>query len=145
MKKCLPFLPGFGIALVGVLVVVIPGVLLPICEAEPLGWVTSFRPTMRCFWMGQAVILLGCCVVVAGIVLLIRLNRDTGFAIGLLLLALGAALILVSLNAIIGSVCGHQHSPCQVGTKPGVRLAGGLICLYGLGLWLWSLKRQPAR
>jgi hypothetical protein len=141
MKKPLACLPGCGVLLLGVLVVLVPVTLFPVCEADHLGWVTDYQPVMRCFWYGQAEILLGICVGVAGVALLLRPSRDTAFAVGFVLLALGAAIVLVSLNAVIGSVCGHAQSRCQIGTKPATRLAGGLTCLMGVCLLLWSLRK----
>ena len=141
MKKWLACLPGFGVLLLGVLVALIPVALFPVCESDHLGWVTEYRPTMRCFWYGQAEILLGICTSVAGLALLLRPTRDGGFVVGCILIALGAAIFLVSLNGVIGSVCAHAHSRCQIGTKPATRLAGGLTCLVGVGLLVWSLRK----
>ncbi|MFC1652292.1 DUF4418 family protein [Planctomycetota bacterium] len=141
MKSWLPCLPGLVVLLLGASVALIPVALFPICEADYLSWVTDFQPTMRCFWFGQAEILLGICVAVAGLALLLRPTRDCSFAVGWILIALGIAIFLVSLNGVIGSVCGHVNSRCQIGTKPAVRLAGGLTGFVGFVLLLWSLRK----
>ena len=141
MRQWLSRVPGLIVLLQGVFVVLIPGVLFPICESAHLGWVQEYQPTMRCFWYGQAEILLGLCVGMAGLGLLLRPTRDCGLAMGLMLVVLGMAIILVSCNGVIGSTCGHAVSRCQIGTKPASRLAGGLICLFGI--LLMGFFRRP--
>lgn len=141
MKQWLPLLPGLGVMLLGIVIALTPVILFPICESDHLGWVTDFQPTMRCFWLGQAEILLGSCVAVAGLAFLLRPSRDGGFVLGWILLALGAVVILLSLNGVIGSVCGHVNSRCQIGTKPALRLLGGLACVVGGALLWWSLRK----
>jgi len=136
---------GLGVVILGLFVALAPKMLFPICEAEHLGIVGSYQPTMRCFWMGQTEILLGICIIVAGLIPILRPGPDTLFAVGLMLVVLGLAVIMVSLNVIIGSVCGHQHSSCQIATKPAERLAGGLIMLVGIVSFFLSLRRpQPS-
>ncbi len=132
---------GIGIIILGLFVALAPGLFFPICEAEHLGIVRSFQPTMRCFWMGQAEIVLGICIAVAGLALILRPGPDSFFTVGLMLMVLGLAVIMVSLNSIIGSVCGHQHSPCQIGTKPAERLAGGLVMAMGIVCFVLSLRK----
>ncbi len=144
MKHWLWILPGLLVLGGGIFITLTPVMLFPICEAEHLGWAGDFRPTMRCFWLGQAAILLGGCVAVAGLTLLLRPRRDSAFAVGCILLALGAAVILVSLDGVIGSLCGHAHSRCQIGTKPALRLAGGLTALLGTGLVFWSSRKSKS-
>ena len=141
MRQWLSRVPGLIVLLQGVFVVLIPGVLFPICESAHLGWVQEYQPTMRCFWYGQAEILLGLCVGMAGLGLLLRPTRDCGLAMGSMLMVLGMAIILVSCNGVIGSTCGHAVSRCQIGTKPSSRLAGGLICLFGI--LLMGFFRRP--
>jgi len=145
MKNWLYRTLGLCAFILGLFAALAPRLFFPICEAEHLGIVTSYEPVMRCFWFGQAEILLGICVAAAGLPLMLRPSRDTLFAVGPVLIALGAAVILVSLNIIIGSRCGHQHSSCQIGTKPAERLCGGLVVVLGTVLLVLSLrkKKQP--
>ena len=145
MTYRLPRTLGLSIAVLGLLVALTPKWLLPICEYQSLGIVPGdYHPTMRCFWFGQAEILLGMCVIVAGLILIIRPARDTQFSVGALLLPLSAAIYMVSLNSVIGSVCGHQNSSCQVGTKPAERLAAGILLILGIAALLSSF-RDPQR
>jgi hypothetical protein len=144
MKQWLLRIPGLLVLLQGVFVVLIPGVLFPICESAHLGWVRDYEPSMRCFWYGQAEILLGLCVVMAGLGLLFRPTRDCCFGMGLMLLVLGLAIMLASCNGVMGSTCGHAVSRCQIGTKPASRLAGGLTCVFGILLLIGSFRRSKA-
>lgn len=144
MRQWLSRVPGSIVLLQGVFVVLIPGVLFPICESAHLGWVPEYQPAMRCFWYGQAEILLGLCVGMAGLGLLLRPTRDCGFAMGWMLLILGIAMVLASCDGVIGSTCGHAVSRCQIGTKPASRLAGGLTCVFGVILLLRSFRRPKA-
>ncbi len=145
MRNRLYRILGLCVSILGLFVALTPKLFFPICEAEHLGSVTAYEPVMRCFWFGQAEILLGICVVAAGLPLMLRPSRDTLFAAGPVLIALGAAVVLVSLNLIIGSRCGHQLSICQMGTKPAERLSGGLVMVLGTVALVLSLrkKKQP--
>jgi uncharacterized BrkB/YihY/UPF0761 family membrane protein len=120
------------IMLFGLSVALIPKYIFPICESDNLGFFSSYQPTMRCFWFGRTEILFGLLVVLAGLILLYRPTPDTHFSIGALLIGLGLAIILVSVNAVIGSTCGHKGSLCQIGTKPAERIAGAFIIISGL-------------
>ena len=120
------------IMLLGLSVALIPKYIFPICESDNLGFFSSYQPTMRCFWFGRTEILFGLLVVLAGLILLYRPTPDTNFSIGVLLIGLGLAIILVSVNAVIGSTCGHKGSLCQIGTKPAERIAGAFIIISGL-------------
>lgn len=142
MRRWQSHISGLAVLLLGLLVALIPVSLFPVCEAAHLGWVIDYQPSMRCFWYGQTEIILGLCVGVAGLALILRSTPDCRFAVGVALLALGVGIILVSCNGVIGSVCGHVNSRCQIGTKPASRWAGTLVCLTGGALLLWSL-REP--
>ena len=96
---------------------------------------------MRCFWFGRIESFLGGLVVLAGLILLFRPTPDTHFAIGALLIGLGLVIVLVSLNMVIGSTCGHIRSICQIGTKPAERIAGSLVTILGLILVVLSSKK----
>jgi hypothetical protein len=132
---------GLGVIVLGLFVALAPKWLLPVCESEHLGIVNAFQPTMRCFWMGQTEILLGICIIMAGLIPILRPGPDALFAVGLMLAVLGIAVIMASLNSIIGSICGHQHSSCQIGTKPALRLAGALLIIIGMVSFALSLRK----
>ncbi len=129
------------IMFLGICVALIPKYIFPICESDNLGFSNSYQPVMRCFWFGRTEILFGLLVVLAGLVLFCRPTPDVHFSIGVLLIGMGLAIILVSVNAVIGSTCGHKGSLCQIGTKPAERIAGSLAIAFGLILVVFPGKR----
>ncbi len=133
------------IVVLGLTVACIPKFIFPICESSNLGFLTSYQPVMRCFWFGRAEILLGLLVVLAGFIALCRPTPDARFATGVVLIGLGLAVIMVSVNTIIGSTCGHMHSLCQTGTKPAERIIGGLIIILGMILAVSTVKRREQK
>ena len=88
---------------------------------------------------------MGGLVVLSGLILFFRSTSDTNFAIGALLIGLGLVIILVSLNTVIGSTCGHAHSICQIGTKPAERIAGAILTIFGLFLMVFPGKRYEQK
>ncbi len=129
----------------GLSVAFIPKYIFPICESDNLGFFSSYQPVMRCFWFGRAEILFGLLVVLAGLILFYRPTPDTHFALGALLIGLGLAIILVSVNAVIGSTCGHKGSLCQIGTKPAERIAGAIVIVSGLILAVFLGNRNKQK
>ncbi|MCP4259688.1 MAG: DUF4418 family protein [Planctomycetes bacterium] len=133
------------IMLLGLSVTLIPKYIFPICESDNLGFFSSYQPTMRCFWFGRIEILFGLLVVLAGLILFYRPTPDTHFSTGALLIGLGLVIILVSINMVIGSTCGHKGSLCQIGTKPAERISGALVIISGLILVVFPGKRLEQR
>lgn len=138
------FLAAFVVVL-GLSVAFIPKYIFPICESDNLGFFSSYEPVMRCFWFAKTEILFGLLAVLAGLVLFCRPTPDTHFSTGALLIGLGLAIILVSVNAVIGSTCGHKGSLCQIGTKPAERIAGVLVIVSGLIMVVFPGKRYKQK
>ncbi len=133
------------IVVLGLSIAFIPKYIFPICESGNLGFFNSYQPAMRCFWFGRTEILFGLLVVLAGLILFFRPTPDTHFAIGALLIGLGLTIILVSINGIIGSTCGHKGALCQIGTKPAERITGALVIISGLILVVFTSKRYEQK
>ncbi len=129
------------IVILGLSVAFIPKYIFPICESSNLRFFSSYQPIMRCFWFGRIELFLGGLVVLSGLILFFRPTPDIHFAIGALLIGLGLVIILVSMNVVIGSTCGHKGSLCQIGTKPAERISGTLVTISGLILVVFSSKR----
>ena len=129
----------------GLSVVFIPKYIFPICESGHLAFSSSYQPIMRCFWFGRVELLLGGLVVLSGLILFFRPTPDSHFAIGALLVGLGLAIVLASVNAFFGSTCGHANSICQIGTKPGERIAGVLVMISGFILMVLAGKRYEQK
>ena len=133
------------VAVLGIIILSIPKFILPVCESAYLGFISSYEPVMRCFWFGRMELFLGGLVVLSGLILFFRPNPDSHFTIGALLVGLGLVIILVSLNTVIGSTCGHMRSICQIGTKPAERIAGSLVMIFGLTLVILSRTRRKLK
>ncbi len=129
------------VVVLGLSVAFIPKYIFPICESGDLSFFNSYQPVMQCFWFGRVELFLSGLVVLSGLILFLRPTQDNYFAIGALLIGLGLVIILVSLNTVIGSTCGHMHSICQIGTKPAERIAGAIIAISGLILVVFPGKR----
>ncbi len=145
MKISLSRVLATVIMVLGLSVAFIPKYIFPICESGNLAFFSSFQPVMRCFWFGRMELLLGALVVLCGLLLFLRSTPDSRFAIGALLIALGLVIILVSVNAVIGSTCGHMHSICQIGTKPAERIVGAFVTISGLILVVFPSKRYEQK
>jgi len=133
------------IVVLGLAVACIPKFIFPICESGDLGFFSSYQPIMRCFWFGRIELFLGGLVVLSGLILFFRPTLDSHFAIGALLVGLGLVIIMVSLNTVIGSTCGHVRSICQIGTKPAERIAGALVTIIGLILVVFPSKKYEQK
>ena len=129
-------------AALGLLIALTPRFIFPVCEAGYLGAAATYSPVMRCFWFAQAEFLIGALAVLASLVILLRPSPEIRGAVGVVLVGLGIAAILLSLDAVIGSTCGHGNAICQIGTKPAVRAAAGAMVLVGLGLSLPLRRRK---
>ncbi len=145
MKISLSRVLAAFVVVLGLSVAFIPKYIFPICESDNLGFFSFYSPVMRCFWFGRIELFLGGLVVLSGLILFFRPTSDNHFAIGALLIGLGLVIISVSVNAVIGSTCGHKGSLCQIGTKPAERIAGALVIVSGLILVVFPGKRYEQK
>jgi diacylglycerol kinase len=145
MKISLPGVLAAIVVVLGLSVAMIPKYIFPICESGNLAFFSSFQPVMRCFWFGRMELFLGGLVVLCGLIFFFRTTPESRFAIGALLIGLGLVIILVSVNTVIGSTCGHMHSICQIGTKPAERIAGAVVIIFGLIMVVFPGKRQEQK
>ncbi len=145
MKISLSRVLATVIVVLGLSVAFIPKYIFPICESGDLGFFSSYQPVMRCFWFGRTELFLGGLVVLSGLVFFFKPTPDSHFAIGALLIGLGLVIILISLNVVIGSTCGHKGSLCQIGTKPAERIIGIIIIISGLILTISNIKRYKVK
>ena len=136
---------AISVVAIGLSVMFIPKYIFPICESDHLAFSSSYQPVMRCFWFGQVEMFMGGLVVLSGLILFFRPTPDSRFAIGALLVGLGLAIVLSSLNAFFGSACGHANSICQIGTKPAERIAGVLAMISGFILMVFASKEGTNR
>ena len=145
MKISLSRVSATIIVVLGLSVAFIPKYIFPICESDNLRFFSSYQPVMRCFWFGRIELFMGGLVVLCGLILFFRPTPDSHFAIGVLLIGLALVIILVSMNVVIGSTCGHKGSLCQIGTKPAERIIGIIISISGLILTISNIKRYKVK
>ena len=145
MKISLSRVSATIIVVLGLSVAFIPKYIFPICESDNLSFFSSYQPVMRCFWFGRIELFMGGLVVLCGLILFFRPTPDSHFAIGALLIGLALVIILVSMNVVIGSTCGHKGSLCQIGTKPAERIIGIIISISGLILTISNIKRYKVK
>ena len=145
MKISLSRVSATIIVVLGLSVAFIPKYIFPICESDNLRFFSSYQPVMRCFWFGRIELFMGGLVVLCGLILFFRPTPDSHFAIGALLIGLALVIILVSMNVVIGSTCGHKGSLCQIGTKPAERIIGIIISISGLILTISNIKRYKVK
>lgn len=122
---------AFGVAalLCGALVILIPTVIAPVCEArvETKG---GMLVPMRCFYVARAEIPIGALLALAGALLFVLGHRkEAGVALTAIVAALGVVTILVP-TALIGT-CGNPEMECNVATRPALVLLGAATFLLG--------------
>ena len=88
------------IVALGLIVVFTPKYIFPICESAQLGFFSSYKPIMRCFWFGRVELFLGGLVVLCGLILLYRSTPEGRFVIGVLLAGLGLVVLLAFVNSV---------------------------------------------
>lgn len=121
--------------LLGLLVALTPRLIFPVCQIDLFSTGSAPGLRMRCFWFAQAELLIGGAIVLTALAAAWRPRCDAAFVAGIVLAGLGAAALLVSFNAVIGSMCAHPGGAlCQVGTKPAERIIGTLVIITGLAL-----------
>ena len=119
---------GWGVALVGLLIVATPW-LLPVCEGL-LELVSGMTVPMRCHWTAQAEILLGSLVTIVGLLLAFSVEKETYRKLSLIVLVLGIIVILTPIYFL--PTCMSPDMACNLGTKPALILLGGITLLFGL-------------
>lgn len=123
---------GVILFLTGLLVVLTPRYILPVCEYQ------GYKE-MACSHTGKSEMFMGFIVMAASIGTFFSKTPDTLRWSAFTTLASGISVI------VIPEAIGYCHSsgmPCNYGTIPVLRLIGGLIILTSLTAFLFSLKRK---
>ncbi len=117
----------------GVLTILIPTVLLPVCQGVVQTAAGTTVP-MRCWYTAQASVVLGALIVVVGALIFFGKQAESHGLLNVMSMALGAAVILIP-TVIIGT-CKNPDMACNIGTKPGLLLIGSVTLLIGaIGVW----------
>jgi hypothetical protein len=139
MKPSKPL--GAAAFLCGLLVILIPTAIAPVCEALVETKGGMFVP-MRCHYTARTELAIGALLALAG-ALLFALGRErrAGLALSTLVAALGVVTILVP-TVLIGT-CGNPTMECNVATRPALVLLGaGILLLGAFGVWQ-ARSRSP--
>lgn len=117
------------IVILGVVMLLIPQFIAPVCPIHD-------GHIMKCHWMGQAVIGLGCVVAVLGLLMLISKESKVAAAFSISAALVSGLAIAVSTHLIGG--CSHHHMSCQMHTIPAVTIVGGILLVLGLGFAIYD-------
>lgn len=125
----------------GILVMVVPFLILPVCDGQVLLANGSSVP-MKCHWMAQAELGTGAVLAVIGLFCLVF--RDPKARYGLALAALPVAGLVGALPSFLIGVCKNPQMPCHAGTYPALMILSGLIALIALQALLLYARESRA-
>jgi hypothetical protein len=117
----------------GVVIVLLPWYILPVCEVYDSYLITSTGAEipMKCGWTARAEFGTGVGIASIGAVLLaFGKRKETQRALGVVGGTLGVFTILFP-TYLIG-VCASATHPCYMGTRPGLVLLGVLVIIISL-------------
>jgi hypothetical protein len=132
--------------LLGVLVVLTPWYIFPVCEiAEKSGAMQmndgsdngmNMNPGthMKCWYTAEAETGVGVLIILTGVALLAlpgRISRKTAGIIGGIL-----GLIVILVPTILVGICSTPDAPCRIGTLPALILLGAVTVITGIYLVL---------
>jgi drug/metabolite transporter (DMT)-like permease len=130
---------GIGALLVilGILVILTPWVLFPVCEMEGLYLKTAAgtQMPMKCGWTARAETGMGALIMVAGGLLIARGTPDTRQAVGVFSVATGILVILFP--TILIGMCAMAEHPCRQLTLPALEILGVIVIITGVYL-IWK-------
>lgn len=138
-KKQSSILAGILI-LLGVLVVLTPWFIFPVCEIKGVSDTgmadMNMNPGthMKCWYTAEAETGVGVLIILTGVALLAlpgRVSRKTaGIAGGIL------GLIIILVPTVLVGVCTTPDAPCRIGTLPALILLGAVTVITGIYLVL---------
>lgn len=138
------------IIIVGLLVILIPTTILPVCPpSEVISAATDTHnhnhgvmlKFMKCHWAGQAEIGIGIVIAVLGLFMLLAKSPLVRLGISLSLLAI-AGLVAAIPTLLIG-VCPGEMMPCHMGTLPALLLLSAILFIIAAinAIYLRRLSR----
>lgn len=122
---------GIVLFLMGLMVVLLPRYILPVCEYQGFS-------RMACSSTSVSEMFMGLIVMVSSLGIFFSKSAETLRWLALILIASGTSVLLIP--EVIG-YCHSSSMPCNYGTIPVLRLTGVLIILVSLGGLLASFKR----
>ncbi len=129
----------YGVLLVvlGILIILVPWIIFPVCEMEGSYVVTAAgaKLPMTCGWAARAESGVGALIVVAGCLLIARSSTETRQAIGIISIAMGALVVLFP--TVLVGMCKVATHPCRMTTLPALEVLGIIIIIVG-GFLFWK-------
>jgi drug/metabolite transporter (DMT)-like permease len=130
---------GLGALLIilGILVVLTPWILFPVCEVEGMYLKTAsgMQQPMKCGWTARAETGMGALIILAGGLLIARGTPETRQAVGVFSIAFGVLVVLFP-TVLIG-MCALADHPCRQLTLPALEVLGVIVIIIGAFL-LWK-------
>jgi drug/metabolite transporter (DMT)-like permease len=128
---------GILLVLLGVLIILSPWVIFPVCEMHGLFVETKagMQLPMPCGYTARAETGIGALIAVAGGLLVARRTTETRQAVGIFSTAAGLLVILYP--TILIGMCRLADHPCRQLTLPALELLGAAVIIIG-GYLLWT-------
>jgi hypothetical protein len=128
---------GALLVLLGIIIILTPWIIFPVCEMEGSYVVTStgMQLPMTCGWSARAESGIGALIVIAGGLLIARSTKETRQAVGIFTIAMGALVILFP-TFLIG-MCKVATHPCRMTTLPALEILGVIVIIVG-GYLVWK-------
>ena len=128
---------GALLAILGIIIILTPWVIFPVCEVHGLFVETAagMKLPMPCGYSARAETGMGALIAVAGGLLVARWTPETRQAVGVFSSAAGVLVILFPV-ALIG-MCRLADHPCRLLTLPALEILGIVVIIIG-GYLLWK-------
>jgi len=145
---------GITLAILGILVILTPHLIFPVCEYHGISATVILPPTytgfvvtggtatmpFKCYWMAWAEVAVGIPIVVSALMLVFIRRPETRKVLSLIALTLGVMVILLP-TALIGT-CPEPTAPCNTGTKPALLALGAVIVGISLSAFYTAGKEK---
>ena len=128
---------GALLVLLGILIILTPWIIFPVCEMEGSYVVTAagMKLPMTCGWAARAESGVGALIVAAGGLLIARSSAETRQAVGIFSMVTGALVVLFP-TFLIG-MCKVATHPCRMTTLPALEVLGVIVIIIG-GYLFWK-------
>ena len=122
-------IPGILLLVLGVISVLIPKIILPVCSGQ-LELATGSTAPMKCHWMAQAELPISILIIAVSVLILALKNQQMQLILYVVITMLGLMVILVC-TVFIG-VCMASGMPCRMGTQPAMIIIGAMILFFSM-------------